>query len=131
AGLLLRIDGNGKTLEFDNMQGQRIIGSNDWKKYSITLKYPENAENIYTAGILTGQGKAWFDDFTITIDGQNIQSLKETAKPVFKAQLDKEFEKGSKFHLEHVSQEQIEKLYKLCKIWGFLKYYHPETAKEI
>ena len=74
AGLLLRIDGNGNTLEFDKMQDQNVTGTRDWQKYSITLKYPEEAENIIVAGILMGKGEAWFDDFTLSIDGKNIQS---------------------------------------------------------
>src|SRR5690606_17397535 len=47
AGLLLRIDGNGTPLVFDNMQTQNITGTRDWQKYSITLDYPEAAENIF------------------------------------------------------------------------------------
>ncbi|GAO31022.1 hypothetical protein [Geofilum rubicundum] len=58
AGLLLRIDGNGSSLAFDNMQNQNISGTKDWQKYSITLTYPDKAENIFVAGILVGKGKA-------------------------------------------------------------------------
>lgn len=62
AGLLLRVDGNGGSLAFDNMQDQKITGTKDWQKYSITLDCPEAAENIFIAGILSGKGEAWFDD---------------------------------------------------------------------
>ena len=37
AGLLLRVDGNGTSLAFDNMQNQNITGTRDWQKYNITL----------------------------------------------------------------------------------------------
>ena len=67
AGILLRIDGNGRTIAFDNMESQKITGTKDWQKYSITLYYQEEVENIYVAGILSGKGEAWFDDFTLTI----------------------------------------------------------------
>jgi hypothetical protein len=129
AGLLLRIDGNGTSLAFDNMQNQNVNGTNDWKKYTITLPLSGGAENIFVGGILSRKGKAWFDDFTLTIDGENIQTLKEVEKPLSKVQLDKEFDNGSNFQLKEVGKEQIENLRKLCKIWGFLKYHHPAIAK--
>ena len=62
-GLLLRIDGNQTSLGFDNMESQNINGTKDWQKYSINLPYPEEAETIYVAGILTRTGEAWFDDY--------------------------------------------------------------------
>ncbi|MDX1830522.1 MAG: S41 family peptidase [Lutibacter sp.] len=128
AGLLLRVDGNGTSLAFDNMQSQKINGTKDWQKYSITLDYPEEAENIYIAGILSGKGEAWFDDFTLSIDGKNVQTLKEVEKQLSKAQLDKEFDSGSLIEFSDLTTENIENLELLGRIWGFLKYHHPEIA---
>src|SRR5690606_32806639 len=54
------------------------------KEYSIKLPYPSNATNIYVGGILGKKGTAWFDDFKITIDGNDIQTLKETPKITLK-----------------------------------------------
>ncbi len=73
AGLLLRVDGNGQPLAFDNMQQRNINGTIDWQKYRLTLELPANAEAIYVAGILVGKGRAWFDDFRVLIDGEDIQ----------------------------------------------------------
>ena len=129
AGLLLRVDGNGTSLAFDNMQAQKITGTKDWQKYSITLKYPEEAESIFIAGILSGKGEAWFDDFTLSIDGKDIQTLKEENKELSKAQVDKEFDNGSPVQLSNLSSENIENLELLGRVWGFLKYYHPLIAK--
>ena len=129
AGLLLRIDGNGNSLVFDNMRNQHIAGTKDWQKYSITLNYPEAAENIFIAGVLSGKGEAWFDDFVLTIDGKNIQTLKEDEKELPKAQLDKEFDNGSLIDLSNLTVENIENLELLGRVWGFLKYFHPEIAK--
>lgn len=129
AGLLLRVDGNGSPLVFDNMQSQNISGTNDWQKYSIELDYPEQAENIYVAGILSGKGEAWFDDFVLYIDGKNVQTLKESEKPINKASLDKEFDNGSKVEILNLTPEKIDDLAILGKIWGFLKYYHPVIAE--
>lgn len=49
--------------------------------------------------------------------------------PNSKFQTDKEFDNGSNFHLNATNKKEVEKLYKLCKIWGFLKYHHPTIAK--
>ncbi len=129
AGLLLRVDGNGNSLAFDNMQNQNITGTKDWQKYTITLNYPEGAENIYIAGILSGKGEAWFDDFVLSIDGKSVQTLKEIEKQLLKAQLDKEFDNGSLIELSNFNTENIENLELLGRVWGFLKYHHPEIAE--
>jgi len=128
AGLMLRIDGSGTSLAFDNMQNRNINGTRDWGKYTITLPLPKAAETIYVAGILAGQGRAWFDDFTLTIDGKNVQTLDEVEKVLPKAHLDKRFDEGSAFNLSEIDKKQTGRLFILCKIWGFLKYYHPAMA---
>ncbi|MGY3791352.1 S41 family peptidase [Aquimarina sp. 433] len=129
AGLLLRVDGDGSSLAFDNMQNQQITGTKEWAKYSITLDYPKEAEKIFIAGILSGRGEAWFDDFTLSIDGKNVQTLKEVEKELPKAKLDKEFDKGSLIDISYVSPEKVDDLALLGRVWGFLKYHHPEIAK--
>ncbi|MFZ1790273.1 MAG: S41 family peptidase [Saprospiraceae bacterium] len=129
AGLLLRVDGNGNVLGFDNMQNQNIQGTKDWEKYSITLDFPRDAENIFVAGILSGKGEAWFDDFTLTIDGNNVQTLPEIKKEPSKASLDKEFDKGSNIQISSLSLETNNNLELMGRIWGFLKYHHPQIAK--
>jgi len=129
AGLLLRVVGNGTSLAFDNMQNRNISGTKDWQKYSIKLDYPEQAEDIYIGGTFSGKGEAWFDDFVLTIDGKNIQTLNESEKPVYKASLDKEFANGSRVENLDLTPESIVNLEILGKVWGFLKYYHPEIAK--
>jgi erythromycin esterase-like protein len=81
-GLLMRINGdsNEKSLAFKSMQNLKIRGTSDWKEYSIKLPFPTNAKNIYVGGILGEKGVAWFDDFKVTIDGKDIQTLKETER---------------------------------------------------
>ena len=129
AGLLLRVDGNGASLVFDNMQSQNINGTKDWKKYTINLSYPEGAEEIFVAGILVGKGMAWFDDFVLTIDGESVQTLKEADNPVFAASLDTAFNHGSRIKFPELTEELIANLEVLGRIWGFLKYHHPKAGK--
>ena len=123
-GLMLRIDGGGETLAFDNMQEKNINGTRDWQKYTISMPYPKEAENIYIAGLLAGKGEAWFDDFLLTIDGKDVQTI-EKEEVVFKANLDKEFDLGSKILFPELNVTLIHNLDLLGKIWGFLKYHHP------
>ncbi|WP_421823773.1 erythromycin esterase family protein [Flagellimonas oceanensis] len=81
-GLLMRIDGRSRnrSLAFKSMQNQKIRGTSDWKEYSIALPYPSNAKTIFVGGILGKKGIAWFDDFKVTIDGKDIQTLQETER---------------------------------------------------
>ncbi|MHA2031076.1 MAG: S41 family peptidase [Candidatus Kariarchaeaceae archaeon] len=48
---------------------------------------------------------------------------------VYRAQLDSAFYDGSKINLASVNDTQIKNLSILGKIWGFLKYYHPQIAE--
>ena len=128
-GLLLRIDGTSGSLAFDNMRKQNIQGTSEWKEYSIKLPYPENAEKIYFGALLSGKGKLWVDDFELLIDGKDVRSLKKIPKIVYKAESDKEFDKGSKIEDIEVSEENVADLALLGKVWGFLKYYHPAVGK--
>nr|WP_320059506.1 S41 family peptidase [uncultured Bacteroides sp.] len=41
---------------------------------------------------------------------------------------EKEFIHGSNIHIDSCDSELSHKLAQLCKIWGFLKYYHPAIA---
>lgn len=129
AGLLMRIDGEGHSLAFDNMQNQQIKGTRDWQKYTITLDYPKDAKNIFVAGILSGKGEAWFDDFTLTIDGKDIQTLEEVEKKMSLAEQDKEFDNGSLLNSLDLNKVDIKEIELLGRVWGFLKYYHPAIAK--
>lgn len=81
-GLLMRIDGDSENgyLAFDSMQRLKIRGTSDWQEFSIKLPYPANAKTIYIGGILGNKGVAWFDNFRVTIDGQDIQTLKESER---------------------------------------------------
>ncbi len=128
-GLLLRVDGNDKVLAFDNMENQNINSTKDWRKYSIKLPYPEDADTIFIGGVMTGTGEAWFDDFVLTIDDKDVQTLKEIEKPIYKATLDKEFDLGSKIDFPKLNEKLTSNLELLGKVWGFLKYYHPEVCK--
>ena len=128
AGLLMRIDGENGSLAFNNMQDKEITGTNDWKQYSITLDFSNEAESIFVAGILVGDGEAWYDNFVVTINGNDVQTLKEVEQPKSLAEMDTEFDNGSNITLVNLSSSQYKNLELLGRVWGFLKYHHPEVA---
>lgn len=41
--------------------------------------------------------------------------------------LDTEFDGGTSIRIEELTDMQAASLYKLCKIWGYVKYYHPSV----
>lgn len=48
---------------------------------------------------------------------------------IIKREIDKEFDNRSNIKIDNLSKEQEQNLFKLCKVWGFVKYYHPSIAK--
>lgn len=126
AGLLLRLDKNNQSIGFENMQSQNLNGTNDWKKYSVTLPFRNDADLIYVAPFFMGKGTAWFDDFTLSIDGKSINSIAQIE--VAGAELDHEFDTGSQFKIENISGQLTANLFELGKTWGYLKYHNSQIA---
>jgi C-terminal processing protease CtpA/Prc len=128
-GLMLRIDGDTGTIQFDNMQSKKIQGTRDWALYSVKLPLPAEGKKISIGSILTGTGKIWADDLMLLIDGQDISLAKIKSSKTYKAQLDKEFDKGSKIASIPLDARRINDLAVLGNVWGYLKYYHPAVNK--
>ncbi|MDO5978767.1 S41 family peptidase [Flavivirga spongiicola] len=124
AGLWMRID---PQVAFDNMKSRGIKGTTDWKKYEVELNLSNQAETVVIGGLLVGSGKMWVDNLEVTIDGFPLD--KAPQKKLTKAQKDKEFDQGSLITFSNLDNNQIQNLDLLGRIWGFLKYYHPEVGK--
>jgi C-terminal processing protease CtpA/Prc len=125
ANLFLRIEGEDG---FNNLQNKKIDGTRDWAMYSIKLAYPSEVKNIHIGALNSGKGKLWVDDFELLIDGKDFtQAKKKEIK--YKAEKDYEFDKGSKISSIVINKNSIDNLTILGKVWGFLKYYHPNIAK--
>ncbi|MBI5326279.1 MAG: peptidase S41, partial [Ignavibacteriae bacterium] len=126
AGLWLRIDGANGPIAFDNMYSRKINGTNEWNEYSIKLPFSDNAKQIVFGGLMNNTGKIWVDNIEILIDSVDISKAKVKT---YKADLDSEFIKSSRINNIKTDKKTIEDLSVLGKVWGFLKYYHPEIAK--
>jgi hypothetical protein len=127
-GLMIRVDGSSGVLGFENMMSKNIQGTSDWASYSVKIPYPKNGKTIFIGAILSGKGKLWVDDFKLLFDGKEISEAKALPTIVYKADSDKEFDKGSLINGIVLSKSKVEDLDVLGKIWGFLKYYHPSIA---
>ncbi|GHT84493.1 hypothetical protein FACS18947_2020 [Bacteroidia bacterium] len=115
---------------YNRMEQERLTGTNDWKKYEITFNmYPSATEKIVGGGYLLGKGKIWLDDLKITIDGKDIQKLKPYNKKPFPAGKDHQFDKGSNIVFLELNNQKIADLELLGRIWGFLKYHHPQIGQ--
>lgn len=128
AGLWLRLDGLGGALAFNNMEEKQIRGTNDWKEYSIELPLHDETDKIMVGGLLVGTGQMWMDDLRLFIDGKPIELAPEKAKVVLPALQDTAFRNGSGVELSALTPVQLENLIVTGKVWGFVKYYHPEVA---
>jgi erythromycin esterase-like protein len=70
AGLWWRVDGPSGVLAFDNMQSRGVTGPTPWTEYTIELPVASDATNINFGALFPGEGTAWFDSFTIELDGK-------------------------------------------------------------
>jgi len=105
--------------EFSFEMSSTISGTTDWQKLNIKIPYTSESTKITIACNVEGSGEVWLDDFSLKIDNTNISDLK-SMKPqgIF----------DSKFVLNELSKKDIDKLQLISKLWGFLKYYHPNVA---
>lgn len=126
AGLWMRID---PKIGFDNMGDRGITGTTDWKEYEVTLPLsPEKTEKIFIGGLLVGKGKMWLDDLKVTVDGKSLEdpNLELWGS---KADRDREFNNGSNISIPKLNNQDADNLELLGRVWGFMKYYHPNIAK--
>ena len=105
AGLWWRVDGKSGVLAFDNMHDRGVTGTTDWKRYEIDLQVPADATNINFGAIHSGDGSAWFDGLSVTVDGEPYREKTrfdldfESASPIgfytggagYQVRLDKRF----------------------------------------
>ena len=124
----LREDGDTPNLAFATTQTLGVKGTTDWKEYSITLPVATGAKQLAFGVLLIGTGKVWADDLRLLVDGRPVAEGPplETLPPVFAS--DREFDGGSRINLKALTDTQVQNLATLGKVWGFLKYHHPQVT---
>lgn len=74
AGLVMRVDGRGGLLAFDNMMNRPRRGTTGWTFASVILDVPQDADGLYLGFLLMGSGEAWIDDASLEIVGADVPS---------------------------------------------------------
>jgi erythromycin esterase len=69
AGLWLRVDGDGGTLSIDNAPFGLTNRTTDWTRFIIDRDVSPLATVVIAGGFQFGNGTAWFDNFTVDVDG--------------------------------------------------------------
>ena len=128
AGLWMREDGESSGLAFDNMQSRQLKGTTNWTEYSITLPLKSEARQLFFGALVVGTGKVWADDFQLLVDGKPVWAVPKIEKPKTAIDLDHQFDGGSGIAMNQLTPMQIENLATLGKVWGFLKYHHPQIT---
>lgn len=61
---------NGEKITIDKgnseTQNHKIKANKDWKEYSLEFVVDDNAKNFLFGAFLSGNGKVWFDDFSVS-----------------------------------------------------------------
>jgi len=70
----------------------------------------------FIAFLLSGSGKAWADDLQLLVDAKTVLDT------------DHEFDGGSRITFTTLTPVQIDNLSTLGKVWGFVKYHHPQVT---
>ncbi len=128
AGLWMREDKDGTMVEFDNMAKRQLKGTTDWTEFSITLPVHPGAQQLIVGVLVAGTGKAWVDDLQLLVDGKPFWQAPRLEIPKTVMETDHQFDGGSGIALSNLTPVQIENLTTLGKVWGFLKYYHPQVT---
>jgi hypothetical protein len=128
AGLWMRENMDGAAVEFDNMQTRQLKGTTDWTEYSITLPVHPGAQQLYFGALVAGTGKAWVGDLQLHVDGKPVSQAPKAEIPLTVLSRDHQFDGGSGIILSSLTPIQIDNLAMLGKIWGFLKYRHPQVT---
>ncbi|MDX1539179.1 S41 family peptidase [Arsukibacterium sp.] len=126
AAFWLRLHSGQDMVAFDNMHGRRLVGDQAWQQVQLSVDVPAGVDSLVFGGILIGTGQAYFADLKLTLDGVAIE--KAPKAKFLRAAAPHEFEQDSGIRLTALSQQQHANLAALAKVWGFIKYYHPESA---
>lgn len=68
AALILQMNGSsGDINSWNHMNNSRVMGTQDWKEYSIDLKVEQGTYSIKVGVMLEGAGTLWADDLKLEI----------------------------------------------------------------
>lgn len=112
-----------------NLAQHNCLGDSEWLPFSLTTVFDDNVSGgTFDIGTMEGCiNKLWIKDCEIKIDNQPLCLANK--KQVFGADTDTKFDKGSNIKLPALTPQITDNLEVLGKVWGFLKYYHPQVIQ--
>lgn len=105
---------------------EKRSGDSDWEAFTVKTALSPTTIGICFFVFTLGDIELWTSDWQAQINNRPVGSL---INQLPQADTDKRFDAGSKITLGKPSAQMIENLEVLGKVWGFLKYYHPEVAR--
>ncbi|HKQ59306.1 MAG TPA: S41 family peptidase [Candidatus Eisenbacteria bacterium] len=117
------------SLQFDNMGNTLRSGTTDWQEVRVTLPLDARADTIIVGALLAGTGTLWVDDLSVLVDGVPVKDLPVYVPPLTVFDSDHEFDGNSRIHPGRLTGRQVDDLVLLARVWGFLKYHHPEVVE--
>jgi C-terminal processing protease CtpA/Prc len=122
----MREDGPGGMLGFKTSVPAQ--GASPWTEYAASLPLDPDARSLVFGILLQGTGKVWADDLQIQVNGKPVWDVPKIDRPTTVLDTDREFDNGSRIKLDELTNLQVENLTTLGKVWGFLKYHHPQVT---
>lgn len=100
--------------------------SNGWSDFTVTAGMDKAVRMLTFTVLSVGEVQLWMSSCKVEIDKRPLGKMVHIH---YEAVDDHEFDGGSRIALDPLSIQMAENLEVLGKVWGFLKYYHPEVAK--
>ena len=110
------------------MEEVESIEGSDWLEFDVATQMNEEAVSVLFFVFSQGGDKIWTSNWQARINDKplNKYTVVNEIKPI---EEDKEFDKTSTISLDSLTDQMIDNLEVLGKVWGFLKYYHPEIVQ--
>lgn len=128
AGFWIRQDSRSETVKIAHMQDRGVSGTTEWTEYTISSPLDPAARTIFIGALMGGQGTAWFDSLQVLVDGRPLDQAPAREIELTVLDRDTEFDQGSDIALTEISPEQADRVALLGRVWGFVKYHHPDVT---
>ena len=99
-------------------------GEQDWKEFYVEMPL-ERTEKFHFRIACTSIVTLWVTDCQVLVDGQSFDIM---VNPSVEVDKDTEFVTSSGVSIDTTDPQILENLELLGKVWGFLKYYHPQVV---
>lgn len=100
--------------------------NSDWIDFEVRMALDKTNWELSFFIKTEGKIQLWVTDCMSKVDSRPLGSIIHRE---YDAETDKEFDNSSNIDLGVLTPQKAENLEILCKVWGFLKYYHPEVTQ--